>query len=285
MAGYTAIANLETGASVRGKINTQNTELFAENGKSFITVADAAALAAVPAAYKSAGKLILQLDTGIIYRWTGAAFAEWTTGDLELAAVDAGIGRFGDIAGGDYSEFEPTGTYKANGGALTWSDLIVPATNLRPGGTPPAFAAFNNGIWGFRFDAGSSDELHGAVELQHDYKEGTDLYFHVHWSPTTTNTGNIVWGCEYSVAKIGNTFPASTSQSGTPTAAPGVINRHAIYSIVTISGAGLTIGSIVTFRVFRQNGGTDTFTGNAFLHSVGIHYQSDTLGSRSISTK
>jgi hypothetical protein len=159
------------------------------------------------------------------------------------------------------------------------------ATNLRPGSTPPAFAAFLGGIYTFRFDAGSADEVHGAVELQHDYREGSNLVFHVHWSPSTTNTGNIVWGVEYTVQNPNGVFAAPTTVAMTPAAASGTVARHQLNNIVTITGTGLKIGAILAFRLYRQNGGTDTFTGNAFLHSVGIHYECDTAGSRGITTK
>jgi hypothetical protein len=63
MSGYTAIADGETGASVRGKINTQNSELFAETAKASITVADEAARLAIPSEYLCAGKIAYQVDT------------------------------------------------------------------------------------------------------------------------------------------------------------------------------------------------------------------------------
>jgi hypothetical protein len=189
-----------------------------------------------------------------------------------------GTGHFGGAA--NYSEFEADGTLKFNGDATVWKDLITSASNLRSGGSPPTFAQFLNGVYGYRFDAGTADELHGSFELQHDYKEGTDLDFHVHWSPTTTNNGNVVWGVEYTVQNIAGVFPATTTVTMTPTAAGGVANAHKLHDIAIITGTGLKIGAVIVYRVFRQNGGTDTFTGNAFLHSVGIHYQCDTVGSR-----
>lgn len=185
----------------------------------------------------------------------------------------------------DYSAFSEEGILTQFGTARNWKDLILPAVNLRPGSTPPAFAIFMGGIYASRFDAGISDMLYGSFELQHDYFEGSDLYFHVHWSPTTTNAGNIVWGVEYTIASPFTVFPATVTVLGTPTPAPGVVNRHQLQNIAVIPGTGQVIGSIVAFRVFRQNGGTDTFTGNAFLHSVGVHYSADTLGSRSITSK
>lgn len=192
---------------------------------------------------------------------------------------------FGDVTGGNYSSFESDGTLVFNGNATVYKDLIMPAANLRPGNTPPTWAAFVDSIYGYRFDAGVADELHGAVELQHDYKEGTDLVLHLHWSPTTTNTGNIVWGYAYTIADNGSAIPSQSAGTATPTAAPGIINQHIRQNIVTISGSGLKIGAILAFRVYRQNGGTDTFTGNAFLHSIGVHYTCDTVGSRTITAK
>lgn len=181
--------------------------------------------------------------------------------------------------------FDGMGFMQSFGKARQYKDLIIPAANLRPGATPPTYAAFLGGIYEPRFDAGTSNMVYGSFEIQHDYYEGSDMYFHVHWTPTTTNTGNIVWGVEWTIASNGVVFPGPTTSLGTPTAAPGVVSQHTIQNLFTIPGLGLKIGAVVAFRLFRQNGGTDTFTGNAFLHSVGVHYAADTLGSREIFTK
>jgi len=185
----------------------------------------------------------------------------------------------------NYTTFADDGFLQSFGEARQYKDLIIPAANLRPGLTPPTYAAFLGGIYAPRFDAGVSNMVYGSFELQHDYYEGSDLYFHVHWTPTTTNTGNIVWGVEWTIASNGGVFPAPTTTLGTPSPAPGAVSQHVIQNILTIPGFGLHIGAVVAFRLFRQSGGTDTFTGNAFLHSVGVHYAADTLGSRGIFTK
>jgi len=194
--------------------------------------------------------------------------------------------KFGDVTGGNYSGFEDDGTLVAYGDATTYNDLIMPAGNLRHGNTPPVFAVFLGGIYAPRFDAGVADEVHGSVEFQHNYKEGTDIEVHVHWSPTTTNTGNIVFGFEYTVANMTTgTFGAPTTITNTPFASLGIINRHTYTTIGVISGTGRKIGDVIVFRFYRQKGGTDTFTGNAFVHSIGIHYECDTTGSRSVTGK
>lgn len=277
MAGYTAIANGETGLSVRGKLNTQLTELFGENSKAAIVVADETARLAIPSEYLATGKHVRQLDNNVTYEWTGTVWA--------IAILTMGASKFGDIAGGNYTEFESDGTLKMVGNATTWKDIIILGLGLRAGGTAPTFAASQNGIFGLRFDAGTSQSAHGAAEIPHDYMEGGALHFHVHWTPTTTNTGNIVWGLEYSIANPGATFGTSATVAMTPTAAPGIVGRHMMTELVEIVGTGIKIGAIVKFRIFRQNGGTDTFTGNAFLESLGVHYEADTTGSREETAK
>lgn len=203
-----------------------------------------------------------------------------------LNAIKAiGNSKFGENIT-NYSEFESDGTLKFNGAATVWNDIILQISNLRPGNTPPTFAAFINGIYGFRFDAGVADEVHGAFEIPHDYKQGSNIVVHCHWSPTTTNTGKVVFGFEYAWATDSAAFvAASPIPTNTPATAPGVIHQLTRTDIVTITGTNFKIGDIIAFRFYRQNGGTDTFTGNVFVHSIGLHYETDTVGSRQITTK
>jgi hypothetical protein len=200
------------------------------------------------------------------------------------ALYSIGVSKFGEAVD-NFSEFESDGTLKFNGNATVWNDIILQVSNLRPGNTPPSFSVFTGGIYGLRFDAGSADEVHGAFEIPHDYKEGSNMVVHCHWSPTTTNTGNIVFGFEYSWGTDNAVFSAAATPTSTPAAAPGVVNKLTRTNIVALVGTNFKIGDIIAFRFFRQNGGTDTFTGNAFVHSIGIHYEADTVGSRQITSK
>ncbi len=204
--------------------------------------------------------------------------------DLTDMINRANDGKFGNTSTGDYAGFESDGFLDFKGSAIAWADLMFSASALKGALDPPTSAIVVGGIYGWRFDAAKAADLQGSFEIQHDYKEGTDIDFHVHWSPTTTNTGNIVWGIEYSIAVLGATFPATTTITKL-IAAPGVVNRHILTDVAKISGTGLKIGTVAIFRVYRQNGGTDTFTGNAFLHSLGVHYQVNTIGSRTELTK
>lgn len=163
-----------------------------------------------------------------------------------------------------------------------WKDLIVPIVGLAGGAQAPTATTITGNINGLGFATG--DNVYGAFEIQHDYKEGTDLYVHVHWSPNSTNNGNVVFDFEYTVAGFNATFPAATTISATQ-ASGGVTNAHKLAAIsTTISGTGRKIGDIICFRLLRNATG-NTYTGTAIVHSIGIHYECDSLGSNEISTK
>ena len=61
-----------------------------------------------------------------------------------------------------------------------YNDLITSASNLRAGASAPAFVAFKDSIYANSFINGNSDLVYGSFEMQHDYKEGTDLEVHLH---------------------------------------------------------------------------------------------------------
>lgn len=180
----------------------------------------------------------------------------------------------------DYSEFESDGTYLAHGNATVWNDIVLPTSNLKPGNTAPVWTNIVGGIYGWVFADGVIDELHGCSEVLHDYMEGTDIYPHAHWSPTTTNTGVCRFGLEYAWRNIGEDGMTTTIIYAEQ-ASSGTIGLHQYAAFPAISGTGKKMGSNFCMRFFRD--GThvdDTFTGGAFVPTVGFHYQCDTLGSR-----
>jgi hypothetical protein len=187
----------------------------------------------------------------------------------------------------NYSEFEDDGTLRFNGGATVWNDINLPSTNLRPGLSPPSFAAVlaSGGLYGFTFSATTLEELHGSGEILHGYKEGTDLHCHVHWMPTTTNNGVVRWGLEYAWVDV-NGVAGAPAIIYFNQAASGTVWQHHLAPLPTITGTGRKIGSAFIFRIFRDAANiADTYTGQAYLLQFGIHYEIDTVGSREIATK
>ena len=156
-----------------------------------------------------------------------------------------------------------------------WKDLIIPVTSMKAGVTVPAFQDLVAEVKQYAF--ATSDELFGSVEIQHDYMEGTDLYPHLHWAPSNTDTGNTVFQFQFSRASIGSVFPGATILQANQ-AGSGVLNQHQLLEFPAIPGTGIKMGDVLAFRLVRKAFG-DTFTGLAYMISVGIHYQIDITGS------
>jgi hypothetical protein len=166
------------------------------------------------------------------------------------------------------------------GADTNWDDLRFPATQLRvnPATLKPDFDTTNVG---FLFDAGSVETLYLIAQMPHGWKLGSTLYPHVHWEPTTTDTGNVYWRLEYKWTSIGETEPGSWTTLNVLDAGDGTALKHQIVSLGTMVGTGQTLSSIISMKLSRvANDGTDTYTGEALLKEFDIHYEMDTLGSR-----
>lgn len=179
---------------------------------------------------------------------------------------------------GDQSQIEYKPVY--------WNDINVSASALGQGASAPDVVTLIGNIQGIAFDGNATTEqLYGEIEILHDYKEGTDLRPHIHWSPTTANAGNIKWQLEYTAARKGEVFPA-TSTISVVVAANGVARTHNAHEFPVIPGADFIIGTHVAFRLFRNPADAeDTYPDDALLHSFGVHYEIDTPGSRMVMQK
>lgn len=166
-------------------------------------------------------------------------------------------------------------------GRVLWNDINMPASALRLGATAPDAISIlgAGGIEALGFDGNATTEsIHGAAEILHGYLEGSDIYFHVHWMPTTANAGNVKWQLEYSWQNVNGTFSNPTIIDVVD-AVSGTAWDHQLAPFALIDGAGMTINSTVVFRLFRDPG-DDTYSDDAALIQVGIHYQIDVYGSR-----
>jgi hypothetical protein len=132
----------------------------------------------------------------------------------------------------------------------------------------------------------NDEKVHGGFELQHDYKEGTDLVFHVHWQgiAAPTGTDNIQWRLNYIVAREGVTLAAATVIDSPDTA---IDTQYRCYrtDFAAITGTTFKIGDQFMFTLTRVASTGDEYAGDVLIETAGIHYQVDTLGSRAIITK
>jgi hypothetical protein len=161
-----------------------------------------------------------------------------------------------------------------------WSSVPVPATSLTTAAAnTPDFQKFRDdgsastGVYAWHFDDNSLEQAFFEIVVPLDYKVGTDLDLHFHWSPATTNTGNVYFGVEYTMQNIDGVFPSTTITMGTA-AADGVAKKHQIVSSVLLDGTNVEPGAHILFRVWRDGAdAADTLTGDAVLLSAHINYK------------
>jgi len=196
---------------------------------------------------------------------------------------------------------EADGTLRLDNAATVWNDLMVfPDATTKGGSNPPEWGTTfmrnaggtSKGVYLWMFAPNQEEELHFTVQIPHNYKEGTDLQPHVHWTTATgiPSGSNVVWGLEYTVISVAESFPFTQVQYATsliPACNPPVATgQHLISEFAGISGAGLRISSIIVCRLFRATDhASDTFTNDVGFLGFDLHYEQDTQGSREVWTK
>ena len=198
----------------------------------------------------------------------------------------------------NYSEFEADGTLEFNGTATVFKDINVGAVMLsRPAASQPDEANYldegggGTGITTLAFAIG--EKVSGSFEMQHDYKEGSNLVFHVHWQgiAAPSGTDNVQWRISYTLMRENTTLDAVTTIDTTDTA---IDTQYKSFrsNFAAIDGAtkgnngsAINIEDQFLFTLERVAATGDAYVGDALVATVGIHYEHDTVGSRTISTK
>jgi hypothetical protein len=206
--------------------------------------------------------------------------------------ADGGV-RIGDSSAGaptNYSKFEADGTLEFNGTATVWNDANMGAGQLAlPVASQPDEDNFldegggDTGITTWAFAVG--EKVSGSIEIPHDYKEGSDITFHIHWQGIAAPTGTdyVKWQCTYSVAQSEATLDAATSI--VIETAFDTQYEFKVSSCPAITGTNFNIGDQFIFTLERIAAAGDAYAGDALVATVGIHYECDTVGSRAIITK
>ena len=179
------------------------------------------------------------------------------------------------------------------GSGITWDDIQNAQRNL--GSTTsqqPAQLNLDGTTLPWRCFTGLTQmqEIYGSVEIPHNALVGTSAVLspHFHWMGSTTEatTGRVTM--EYWLMHIGSIFPV-TGSTGTLTMTTkgitGWIYRMDDFGTQDISISGYTIGDTLSYRIYRDPTGVDTYTGNICFVQVGFHYMIDAMGSRTEYTK
>jgi hypothetical protein len=132
----------------------------------------------------------------------------------------------------------------------------------------------------------TTEQVYGCIEIPHSYKEGTNITPHLNWMPTTASASNVKWQLEYNISSESSSITATSTTITVSSSTPGVAWQEIRADFPIITGTNLTIGKQVSFRLFRNPAdGADTYPDDAALLTIGFHYQQNSLGSTSITTK
>lgn len=231
-------------------------------------------------------------DTKVeVEKTTDEDFVRISTAGTERLIID----NNGNILLGDavnHTKIEADGSILLEGSASVFEDFRVPVTSTEKKGVQdPSFTQLRNdasgspGIFAYAFDNNTEEELFFIVQLPHQWKEGTSIEPHIHWSAKSdVGATKVRWGLEYTWSNIGEVFGATQIIYGdTPIPPVGTVSayEHAITSLGTISATGKTVSSMLICRIFRDaDHSGDTFGADAFLLEIDFHLEIDALGSR-----
>lgn len=213
-----------------------------------------------------------------------------------ILAGPAGIIRAQEVQINSNMVIEADGTLRMDNSATVWDDLMVyPDATTKGGSNPPVWGTTfkknstgtSQGVYLWMFAYNTEQELYYTVQIPHDYKVGSDIFPHVHWTTVTgTPSGsNVVWGLEYTIVAIGGSFPTTqTLQSGSVISSigtPSGTGQHLINDFNAIDGTGLGISTVMVCRLYRAvTDPADTFPNAVGFLGFDIHYELDTQGSR-----
>lgn len=216
-----------------------------------------------------------------------------TAGSERMQIDEVGNTIIGDGTNNTYIESDGSLSYQ--GSATRYDDLRVPVTSLKDRGLKmPEWGAFIDndglgslGVYTFWFDDDTEEEVFFTVQMPHQWKEGSDIYPHVHWAAKDSGSGTVGWALEYVWANVLDVFNSDTTIIYGEAIAGGDTSvtafKHYITGLGTIDGTGKTLSSMLVCRIFRDATGSNTsddFSKDAGMLQFDFHFEIDSDGSR-----
>jgi hypothetical protein len=212
--------------------------------------------------------------------------------------TNVNIGGFTLKVGDDTNNLtvEKDGTIVFNGTTTVWEDYVTPINRATFGGAsndPAPTKLFDDGagsagIWALVFSNG--DEVIITAQLPHSWKVGSTIYPHIHFMTTSDVSPSDNFGIEfeYSWVDRDGDFPANTTLTtiDIPTGV-NTNNMHQLGNITVagVDGSGHNMESLLLIRIKRIAADADDYGDGVAIMDFDIHYEKDTVGSKTISTK
>lgn len=162
--------------------------------------------------------------------------------------------------------------------------IWVPAAAMYPSTTNPCSdltqvetTALRPDMKVLDFAADADDFAQFSIAFPKSWNEGT-IKFQVFWTPSTTNTGNCIWGLQGVSVADGATIDVAFGTAVTVTdAGIGTVEDQQVSAVsgdVTLTNAAVDTQSY--FQIFRDaNAGGDTFTGVSRLLGIKLFFTTD----------
>ena len=174
--------------------------------------------------------------------------------------------------------------YDGNSLTTYWDDLQVPVTAIRLGGASPADAVAYKGSIVLSFDDVTDEFIYFIAQLPHSYIEGSDIEFHIHWTPKVSGSAagaeNVKWDMTYSWANIGDSFPGETSATVSKDVQNDSADEHLLTEVVDIDGTSKKISSILLCSLGRDTAVASNYANEVYVVAIDFHFQTDGKGSR-----
>ena len=180
-----------------------------------------------------------------------------------------------------------SGTLQGNGSALKIAGketIWIPATAMFGPTTNPADAAqvettaTRPDLNVFDFDASTQQYTQFSIGMPKSWNEGT-LTYQVYWSPSTTNTGNAIFGLQAVACADGDTIDVAygtaieVTDAGIGTVEDQQVSAES--SAMTVAGSPAA-GEQTYFQLFRKAAdGGDTFTGECRVLGIKLFFTTD----------
>ena len=195
------------------------------------------------------------------------------------------IHQFGDgikigYSDTNYVAFAGDGEITMHGTARVRKHMIIPVSSVRvPGAAAPGIAIIGNFAVLQFAGVGASEQVNFSFEIPDDYSVGSNLLVHIHWAPTNTDAGGVVW--QLTTAALASGTGELISAAGTTAfvidAASTIQDELLVSDDMSVSG--VVAEDVLGCTLFRDPAhGSDTYGSDASLVFIEVSYLVDKLG-------
>ena len=240
--------------------------------------------------YMQLNNIIIEVDT-IAGRKKAVAVANLaSTGAIPTDPQFNSL-KVGNIAGGNYYDIEPDGTWVSKGSATMWDEI----SNSFVGNNIFENAGridynYTELTLDFNTNARYPNEPAGIVtQVSHARKNGSDIRPHIHWMQNSNNNPNIL--IEYRLYNINEVPPAWTLKALTPSDNKFPFTQAGQQQLTEFNlpaghGVSLGLSFTVDMKIYRDSSnasglfsGSDSYSGIWSAKYYDIHIERDMNGS------